>query len=129
MGPLLEAYLDRRFAGWREHTERDDNAGPGGGTPSGLTTEQEAYEVLELKRGGERREQPGDVLIVGHSLTLPVRTCSDLGRFIGELARELGHLFSKIVGVRLVLALDALFGGEGGRQPRLEFSVDRAERS
>ena len=55
-GPLLEAYLDRRFAGWRQHAERHDDAGPRSGTPSGPMPEQEAYQVLGLKPGASAEE-------------------------------------------------------------------------
>lgn len=55
---LLEAYLDRRFAGWR--AAGDANAHPGGfgagqgqGRPrgAGAISEDEAYEILGLKKG------------------------------------------------------------------------------
>jgi hypothetical protein len=50
---LLEAYLDRRFAGWR--AAGDPNRDPGGGETrarrSGTITEDEAYEILGLKKG------------------------------------------------------------------------------
>jgi hypothetical protein len=48
---LLEAYLDRRFAGWREHAEGDRDARPVGDAPPGAMTEQEAYEILGLQPG------------------------------------------------------------------------------
>jgi hypothetical protein len=48
---LLEAYLDRRFAGWREDAERDPNGGRGPDFQNGAMTEQEAYEVLGLQPG------------------------------------------------------------------------------
>lgn len=49
---LLEAYLDRRFPGWREHTDGDANAGSSRGRrgPDSIT-ENEAYEVLGLAPG------------------------------------------------------------------------------
>jgi len=47
---LLEAYLDRRFPGWREEEPREE-AHAGTGRPSGAMTEEEAYEVLGLKPG------------------------------------------------------------------------------
>jgi hypothetical protein len=56
---LLEAYLDRRFAGWREHAK--PHADPGGdvrGRP-GAMTEQEAYEVLGLQPGASADEVRG----------------------------------------------------------------------
>lgn len=48
---LLQAYLDRRFAGRREHAERDHDAGPGTQPERGAMTQQEAYEVLGLEAG------------------------------------------------------------------------------
>ncbi len=51
---LLEAYLDRRFPGWRETAEANGDAGAGRQEspfkPAALT-EQEAYEVLGLAPG------------------------------------------------------------------------------
>jgi DnaJ-like protein len=51
---LLESYLDRRFAGWREDTQ-SDGAGRQGGQvgrpPSGKMTEEEAYQILGLQPG------------------------------------------------------------------------------
>jgi len=48
---LLETYLDRRFAGWRnaEEAQRD----PGGRSRGGAMTREEAYEVLGLTAGAE----------------------------------------------------------------------------
>ena len=43
---LLEAYLDRRFAGWREANE-----GEGQRRPGGSMTRREAYEVLGVAEG------------------------------------------------------------------------------
>jgi hypothetical protein len=48
---LLEAYLDRRFAGWREHAESDADPGPRGRAQAGAMTEQEAYQILGLQPG------------------------------------------------------------------------------
>ncbi|MGJ0505702.1 MAG: DnaJ domain-containing protein [Methylocystis sp.] len=51
---LLEAYLDRRFAGWRAAGDPHHDAGSGGETRarrSGTITEDEAYEILGLKKG------------------------------------------------------------------------------
>ncbi len=53
---LLEAYLDRRFAGWRSagdaHADAGGfRAGEGGARRSGAISEDEAYEILGLKRG------------------------------------------------------------------------------
>lgn len=50
---LLEAYLDRRFPGWRPAGE--DHGDPGGGSGdrriTGAMTEDEAYEILGLAKG------------------------------------------------------------------------------
>ncbi|MGA8169889.1 MAG: DnaJ domain-containing protein [Methylocystis sp.] len=51
---LLEAYFDRRFPGWRGATQRDGDArSGGGGAPRrpGSVSEDEAYEILGLKKG------------------------------------------------------------------------------
>jgi hypothetical protein len=48
---LLEAYLDRRFAGWRKDADRDRDPGPLREPPPGAMTEQEAYQVLGLQPG------------------------------------------------------------------------------
>jgi hypothetical protein len=48
---LLEAYLDRRLAAWREHAQANQGAGTGGATRAGAMTKQEAYEVLGLAPG------------------------------------------------------------------------------
>ena len=46
---LLETYLDRRFAGWREATQsQGDPRGSGG---AGAMTPEEAYQVLGLPQG------------------------------------------------------------------------------
>lgn len=52
---LLETYLDRRFAGWRETTEGHGDARrsqPG----VGVMTEKEAYETLGLAQGASAQE-------------------------------------------------------------------------
>ncbi|PLX36842.1 MAG: molecular chaperone DnaJ [Hyphomicrobiales bacterium] len=53
---LLETYLDRRQADWREHVE--DDAGPrtGGAAGSGGMTEKEAYEILGISPGAGEAE-------------------------------------------------------------------------
>lgn len=51
---LLEAYLDRRFAGWRAAGDPHRDAGGAGETRArrtGTITEDEAYEILGLKKG------------------------------------------------------------------------------
>jgi len=51
---LLEGYLDRRFAGWREDAERDGAGRQGGQVrrpSSGKMTEEEAYQILGLQPG------------------------------------------------------------------------------
>ncbi|WP_424362373.1 DnaJ domain-containing protein [Methylocystis parvus] len=51
---LLEAYLDRRFAGWRAAGDAHRDPGGAGETRarrSGTITEDEAYEILGLKKG------------------------------------------------------------------------------
>jgi hypothetical protein len=50
---LLEAYLDRRFAGWRAAGDPHHDAGSGEtrARRSGTITEDEAYEILGLKKG------------------------------------------------------------------------------
>jgi hypothetical protein len=47
---LLEAYLDRRFAGWREAAQGESDA-RGGRSASGSMTAEEAYQVLGLSQG------------------------------------------------------------------------------
>jgi hypothetical protein len=52
---LLEAYLDRRFAGWRDADESQAEArGRGGG--NGAMTRDEAYEILGLPKGASAEE-------------------------------------------------------------------------
>ncbi|GLS44611.1 J domain-containing protein [Methylobacterium brachythecii] len=48
---LLEAYLDRRHAGWRVDAERDLHPGAGRPLDPGAMTQEEAYQVLGLERG------------------------------------------------------------------------------
>lgn len=48
---LLEAYFDRRFTGWRQHTQGDGDAGARRETQSGAMTEEEAYQILGLQPG------------------------------------------------------------------------------
>ena len=48
---LLEAYLDRRTPGWREHAQADFDAGQGRAASPGAMSQQEAYEILGLQPG------------------------------------------------------------------------------
>ncbi len=52
---LLEAYLDRRFAGWRQTEKGDADAG-GRGWSGGALTRDEAYEILGLPKGAGREQ-------------------------------------------------------------------------
>lgn len=45
---LVEAYLDRRLAGWREHFEADAADRQGSAPSSGPMTDEEAYQILGL---------------------------------------------------------------------------------
>ena len=58
---LLETYLDRRFAGWRQAYQGQGEAGRGGGGGSGAMTRDEAYEVLGLPKGAA-----GDEIVRAH---------------------------------------------------------------
>jgi hypothetical protein len=51
---LLETYLERRFAGWRETDEGQAQAGQGAG--GGAMTRREAYEILGLEEGASAEE-------------------------------------------------------------------------
>ena len=58
---LLEAYLDRRFPGWREaaHQGQDPRGGPSSdrtGGRSGAMSEDEAHQVLGLAKSATREE-------------------------------------------------------------------------
>lgn len=53
---LVEAYLDRRFPGWREDGEEDAGPGPGRAADSGAMTDEEAYEILGLPTGAGEAE-------------------------------------------------------------------------
>jgi DnaJ-domain-containing protein 1 len=48
---LLDAYLDRRFARWREDAQRDTAAGSGRNAAGGKMTDEEAYQILGLQPG------------------------------------------------------------------------------
>ncbi|MGE3247383.1 MAG: DnaJ domain-containing protein [Beijerinckiaceae bacterium] len=55
---LLEAYLDRRFPGWRPAGQGDGDAGGGDRQRGGFAvmTEDEAYEILGLQKGASRED-------------------------------------------------------------------------
>lgn len=53
---LLEAYLDREHAGWRDSAEADIGAGLGSTPGTGAMTEQEAYQILGLEPGASAAE-------------------------------------------------------------------------
>jgi hypothetical protein len=55
---LLEAYLDRRFAGWRPTGQDQSEAGSAEARrrASGAMSKDEAYEVLGLQKGASREE-------------------------------------------------------------------------
>lgn len=54
---LMEAYLDRRFTGWRSAAQnRRDSRGGGGKGGAGTMTEEEAYEILGLEKGASEEE-------------------------------------------------------------------------
>jgi hypothetical protein len=52
---LLEAYLDRRFAGWRE-AEQSQGQARGSGGVSGAMSRREAYAILGLPEGASAEE-------------------------------------------------------------------------
>ncbi|MFY9969079.1 MAG: DnaJ domain-containing protein, partial [Roseiarcus sp.] len=52
---LLEAYLDRRFAGWRE-TDQGQGQRRGSAGPGSAMTHREAYEILGLPEGAGAAE-------------------------------------------------------------------------
>jgi DnaJ-like protein len=45
---LIEAYLDRRLSGWREHFQTDGTEGQGSSASTGPMTDEEAYQILGL---------------------------------------------------------------------------------
>jgi hypothetical protein len=54
---LLQAYLDRRFSGWRTTNEaQGDSGGAEARRRAGAMSKDEAYEVLGLKKGATREE-------------------------------------------------------------------------
>lgn len=52
---LLETYLDRRFAGWRDAQQGDGDARSRGRSGGGMTRD-EAYEILGLPEGASRQD-------------------------------------------------------------------------
>jgi hypothetical protein len=48
---LLEAYLDRRFPRWREHSQTEERPKADTSSPSGAMTSEEAYRILDLEPG------------------------------------------------------------------------------
>jgi len=54
--PLLEAYLDRRFAGWRENAQGDRDTRTRTHAQSGIMTKEEAYQILGLQPGANLDE-------------------------------------------------------------------------
>jgi hypothetical protein len=53
---LLEAYLDRRMPGWREHVKADAGAGHRRPPNAGAMSEEEAYQILGLEKGAGEPE-------------------------------------------------------------------------
>jgi len=53
---LLEAYFDRRFAGWRQAQERGGDSRSGAARRRQSISEDEAYEILGLKKGAPTSE-------------------------------------------------------------------------
>jgi hypothetical protein len=54
--PLLEAYFDRRFAGWREYAQGDRDTRTRTHAHSGVMTKEEAYQILGLQPGASLDE-------------------------------------------------------------------------
>ena len=54
--PLLEAYLDRRFSGWRENAQGDRDTRTRTQAHSGVMTKEEAYQILGLQPGASLDE-------------------------------------------------------------------------
>lgn len=53
---LIEAYLDRRFPGWRDDVDEDAGLGAGGTADPGAMTNEEAYQILGLAPGASEAE-------------------------------------------------------------------------
>ncbi len=54
--PLLEAYLDRRFSGWRENAQGDRDTRTRTHAQTGIMTKEEAYQILGLQPGASLDE-------------------------------------------------------------------------
>lgn len=54
--PLLEAYFDRRFTGWRENAQGDRDTRTRTHAHSGVMTKEEAYQILGLQPGASLDE-------------------------------------------------------------------------
>jgi hypothetical protein len=54
--PLLEAYLDRRFSGWRENAQGDRDTRTRTQAHAGVMTKEEAYQILGLQPGASLDE-------------------------------------------------------------------------
>lgn len=65
---LLEAYLDGRFAGWRQAGQGHGDAGERRAERTGLMSEDEAYQVLGLRRGATRED-----VVRGHRAVMKER--------------------------------------------------------
>ncbi|RBP16735.1 hypothetical protein DFR50_10412 [Roseiarcus fermentans] len=77
--PLLETYLDRRFAGWREADQGEREAGRG--SASGAMTRREAWETLGLAEGASAED------IIGAHRALMKKLHPDRGGSTGLAAR------------------------------------------
>jgi len=53
---LLEAYLDRRIPGWREHVESDPTGRSRRTARAGAMTDEQAYQILGLSAGASEAE-------------------------------------------------------------------------
>lgn len=70
---LVEAYLDRRLAGWRENFQAYGAERQGGAASTGPMTDEEAYQILGLARGA------GDAEIRAAHRRLMMRVHPDQG--------------------------------------------------
>ena len=55
-GGMAEAELDRRFPGWRQHTQGNAAGRNDGRAASGKLSDEEAYQILGVKPGAGRDE-------------------------------------------------------------------------